>query len=100
MSREHLGPPTGTSTGADGSGPRVVLLTRTACPACAEAAATLDAIGVTWRGVDVDEAAADSAAGREQRAEFGDRVPVVLLDGREHSWGEVDVPRLHADLGD
>ncbi|MDQ2710583.1 MAG: glutaredoxin family protein, partial [Actinomycetota bacterium] len=35
---------------------------------------------------------------REQRAEFGDRVPVVLLDGREHSWGEVDVTRLQADL--
>lgn len=78
---------------------RVVLLTRTACTACAAAAATLDALGVAWCGVDVDAAAAAGAAGREQRAEFGDRVPVVLLDGREHSWGEVDVARLRADLG-
>lgn len=100
MSREQLDPPTGAPDGPDGSGPRVVLLTRTACPPCARAAETLDALGVPWRGVDVDEAAADSAAGREQRAEFGDRVPVVLLDGHEHSWGEVDVPRLQADLVD
>lgn len=98
MSSEHRDTPTDTPTGTDGSGARVVLLTRTACTACAEAAATLDGLGVAWRGVDVDEAAVDSAAGREQRAEFGDRVPVVLLDGREHSWGEVDVTRLQADL--
>lgn len=89
---------TDTDTGTGVAGPRVVLLTRTACTACAVAAETLDALGVAWRAVDVDEAAAQSAAGREQRAEFGDRVPVVLLDGREHSWGEVDVPRLRADL--
>ena len=32
------------------------------------------------------------------RAEFGDRLPVVLLDGREHSYWEVDEPRLRKDL--
>jgi hypothetical protein len=32
------------------------------------------------------------------RAEFGDRLPVVLLDGNEHSYWEVDEPRLRADL--
>ena len=32
------------------------------------------------------------------RAEFGDRLPVILLDGREHSYWEVDEPRLRADL--
>jgi len=32
------------------------------------------------------------------RAEFGDRLPVVLLDGAEHSYWEVDEPRLRADL--
>ena len=31
-------------------------------------------------------------------AEFGDRLPVVLLDGAEHSYWEVDEPRLRADL--
>ena len=32
------------------------------------------------------------------RAEFGDRLPVVLLDGREHSYWELDEPRLRKDL--
>ena len=31
-------------------------------------------------------------------AEFGDRLPVVLLDGAEHSYWEIDEPRLRADL--
>jgi hypothetical protein len=35
----------------------------------------------------------------ELRIEYGDRVPVVLLDGREHSYFTVDVPRLRRDLG-
>jgi hypothetical protein len=35
----------------------------------------------------------------ELQAEYGDRVPVVLLDGREHSYFTVDVPRLRRDLG-
>ena len=34
----------------------------------------------------------------DERAEFGDRLPVVLLDGVEHSYWEVDEPRLRADL--
>ena len=34
----------------------------------------------------------------ELPAEYGDRVPVVLLDGREHSYFTVDVPRLRRDL--
>jgi len=45
--------------------------------------------------VDVDEAAATEP---ELRAEYGDRLPVVLLDGREHSYFDVDEPRLRADL--
>jgi hypothetical protein len=32
------------------------------------------------------------------RAEYGDRLPVVLLDGREHSYWDLDEPRLRADL--
>lgn len=45
---------------------------------------------------DVDE---EAAAGRPAlRAEFGDRVPVVLLDGVEHGYWDLDEPRLRADL--
>jgi hypothetical protein len=46
--------------------------------------------------IDVDAAA---AAGEAQlRAEFGDRLPVVLLDGREHSYWDLDEERLRADI--
>ena len=55
-----------------------------------------DELGFDPTVTDVDAAAAagDSAL----RAEFGDRMPVVLLDGSEHSYWEVDEPRLRADL--
>jgi hypothetical protein len=47
-------------------------------------------------GVDVDAAAA--AGDVQLRAEFGDRLPVVLLDGREHSYWDLDEARLRADV--
>lgn len=59
----------------------------------AELAAELD-FELSTTDVDAVAAAGDSAL----RAEFGDRLPVVLLDGREHSYWDVDVPRLRADL--
>ena len=76
--------------------PRLQLLTRAGCHLCLTAAETLARIaaeaGVGSREVDVD-------TDPELRAEYGDRVPVVLLDGREHSYFTVDVPRLRRDLG-
>lgn len=77
----------------------VTLLTRAGCSACARALAELEPLcsehSAQLAVVDVDEAAADDP---ELRAEFGDRLPVVLLDGVEHSYGEVDGARLRADL--
>ncbi|HPY26082.1 MAG TPA: glutaredoxin family protein [Mycobacterium sp.] len=82
------------------SRPHVELLTRAGCGICvrvydrlAELAAELD---FDLSTVDVDAAAAsgDSAL----RAEYGDRLPVVLLDGREHSYWDIDEPRLRADV--
>jgi hypothetical protein len=58
-----------------------------------ELAAELD-FELSATDVDAAAAAGDSAL----RAEFGDRLPVVLLDGREHSYWDVDVPRLRSDL--
>jgi glutaredoxin len=81
---------------------QVELLTREGCTICSGAAARLaelaDELGFELTVTDVDAAAAagDSAL----RAEFGDRIPVVLLDGAEHSYWEVDEPRLRADLAD
>ncbi len=78
----------------------VELLTRAGCSLCErvyqrleEVAAELD---FTLSAIDVDAAAA--AGNNALRAEFGDRLPVVLLDGREHSYWDVDVERLRADL--
>lgn len=80
--------------------PHVRLLTRAGCGICrqvheqlAELAAEL---GFDLSTTDVDEAA--SAGDSGLRAEFGDRLPVVLLDGREHSYWDLDEPRLRADI--
>ncbi|MFE3544062.1 glutaredoxin family protein [Nocardia sp. NPDC059177] len=79
--------------------PIVTLLTRAGCGMCTTALAQLETIcgdfGLPVRTVDVDEAAAEDPG---LRAEYGDRLPVVLLDGREHSYFDVDEPRLRADL--
>ncbi|MEI6252981.1 MAG: glutaredoxin family protein [Mycobacteriaceae bacterium] len=78
----------------------VELLTRAGCGICervhgrlAELAAEL---GFDLSSTDVDAAAA--AGDGALRAEFGDRLPVVLLDGREHSYWDVDEDRLRSDL--
>ncbi|OMQ14733.1 NrdH-redoxin [Modestobacter sp. VKM Ac-2676] len=76
--------------------PRLQLLSRVGCHLCTVAEETLTRIGgeagLTPVLVDVD-------TDEELQAEYGDRVPVVLLDGREHSYFTVDVPRLRRDLG-
>ncbi|WP_249933382.1 glutaredoxin family protein [Blastococcus sp. CCUG 61487] len=75
---------------------RLRLLTRSGCHLCQVAEETLERVageaGLAVEAVDVD-------ADPELQSEFGDRVPVVLLDGREHSYFTVDVPRLRRDLG-
>ncbi|WP_067815826.1 glutaredoxin family protein [Nocardia inohanensis] len=77
----------------------VTLLTRNGCSFCTVALTELRPIcadfGIEVEIVDVDEVAPTNP---ELRAEFGDRLPVVLLDGREHSYFDVDEPRLRADL--
>ena len=78
----------------DGS-PRLTLLTRDGCHLCQTAAETLTRIGAEAGLVpDVVDVDADP----ELQAEYGDRVPVVLLDGQEHSYFTVDVERLRRDL--
>jgi glutaredoxin len=76
--------------------PRLQLLTRAGCHLCEIAAETLTRLageaGLVPQLVDVD-------TDDELRAEYGDRVPVVLLDGHEHSYFTVDVDRLRRDLG-
>ncbi|MCH7232764.1 glutaredoxin family protein [Glycomyces sp. L485] len=70
-------------------------MTTKECHLCVRARADLDAVareaGVGWTEVDV---AGDAGLARE----YGDRLPVVLLDGAEHSYWDVDVKRLRRDL--
>jgi Glutaredoxin-like domain (DUF836) len=80
--------------------PQVQLLTRAGCTICDGVHAQLkqlaEELEFDLKATDVDAEATkgDTAL----RAEFGDRLPVVLLDGREHSYWEVDEPRLRKDL--
>lgn len=77
------------------------LLTRAGCSLCDKARDLLvglaEELGFELSATDVDAAAA--AGDPALRAEFGDLLPVVRLDGAQHSYWEVDEPRLRSDLG-
>ncbi|HLV59013.1 MAG TPA: glutaredoxin family protein [Natronosporangium sp.] len=74
---------------------RITLLTRPGCHLCEparEAVARVGAAaGVRWVEVDVE-------SDPELEREYGGRVPVVLLDGREHCYFRVEEDRLLRDL--
>ncbi|MFB9905199.1 glutaredoxin family protein [Allokutzneria oryzae] len=74
----------------------VTLMSRADCHLCevakGELARICGELGVRWSEVDVD-------TDRELRAEYGDRVPVILVDGVEHGYWKVEEARLRAALG-
>ena len=74
---------------------RLTLLAKPSCPACDQARETLARLAGEL-GVDWDER--DATADDADVAAYGDRLPVVLLDGREHSSWTVDERRLRRDL--
>jgi glutaredoxin len=78
------------------SDPRLTLITRPGCHLCRVAEEAMARIsqqtGEQWQEVDV-------TSSRELEAEYGDRVPVVLLDGEEHGYWRVEEARLLRDLG-
>lgn len=80
------------------SGHAVTLVTRAGCHLCEVAEATLrrlrDELGFDYAEVDVDAAEADPAL----PAEYSDRVPVILIDGREHGYWRVEEPRFRKAL--
>jgi glutaredoxin len=73
----------------------ITLLTRPGCHLCEEARAIVEAAasetGAAFRELNVDD-------DRELRAEYGDMVPVVLLNGRTHGYFHIDPARLYAAL--
>ena len=79
---------------------QVELLTRGGCGICRRVFDQLNVLaaelGFELSSTDVDDAAASGNPGL--RAEYGDRLPVVLLDGREHSYWDIDEERLRLDV--
>jgi hypothetical protein len=77
------------------SEPRLTLLTRPGCHLCEVAREAMDRVvartGDGWIERDV-------TTDLELEREYGDRLPVVLLDGREHGYWRVEEERLIRDL--
>jgi glutaredoxin len=70
---------------------RVTLVTRAGCHLCTEAEVVLrrlsDELGFEYLEVDVD-------ADKVRRDTYSDRVPVILIDGKEHGYWRVEEPRF------
>ncbi|SEB29201.1 Glutaredoxin-like domain [Amycolatopsis tolypomycina] len=73
----------------------VTVMGRDGCHLCevaeAEVARICGELGVAWTAEDVD-------TDPEWRAEYGDRVPVILVDGAEHGYWRVEEDRLRRAL--
>ncbi|MDV6012629.1 glutaredoxin family protein [Haloechinothrix sp. LS1_15] len=73
----------------------VTVMSRQGCGLCAQAERAVERIcvdeGATWSVTDVD-------TDPELRAEYGDQVPVLLVDGVEHGYWTVDESRLRQAL--
>jgi glutaredoxin len=73
----------------------ITVYTREQCHLCEVAVQEVESIaaesGSTWSTVDVD-------ADPDDRAEYGDRVPVILVDGIEHGYYRVEPERLRRAL--
>ena len=75
--------------------PRVTVYTRDGCHLCESAlevvASTCGDLGVRWLEMDVD-------VDPQDRAEYGDLVPVVLVDGVPIGYYEISEHRLREAL--
>jgi len=74
---------------------RVTLLTRPGCHLCAEARTVVEAATIET-GSPLTELNVDDDP--ELRAEYGDMVPVVLLDDVPHGYFHIDPARLRDAL--
>ena len=74
---------------------RVTLLAKPGCPACDRAREVLERV-CRELGVPLDER--DATADAADFAEYGDRLPVFLVDGREHGYWAVEEARLRRAL--
>jgi glutaredoxin len=74
---------------------QVTLVTRAGCHLCETAEGMLRKLaaelGFGYREMDVDSSPV-------LRDEYSDRVPVILVDGKEHGYWRVEEPRLRRAL--
>ncbi len=74
---------------------RVTLITRANCHLCADAETLMrqlaSELGFGYEELDVD-------ADASRQAEYSDRVPVILIDGREHGYWWVEEDRFRAAI--
>jgi glutaredoxin len=75
----------------------VTVVSRQGCHLCevaeADVARICGELGVEWAVTDVD-------TDPELRAEYGDRVPVILIDEQEHGYWRVEEDRFRTALAD
>jgi glutaredoxin len=76
---------------------QVTLITRQDCHLCADASATLTRLAAEL-GFDYRERDVDTDLSAQQRFEFGDHVPVILIDGKEHGYWRVEEARFRRAL--
>ena len=75
---------------------RVVVYTKPGCHLCEDACAVVARVagdvGVSWEDVDISD---DDALMRQ----WGEYIPVIMVDGKVHDWFRVREDRLRAALG-
>jgi glutaredoxin len=73
----------------------ITLLSRAGCHLCEEARAVIAAVatelGVPWSERDI-------TASSEELRDYGDMIPVTLIDGVQHDFWRVDADRLRQAL--
>ena len=76
--------------------PRITLIGKPGCHLCDEARAVVarvaEDLGVGWTELDI-------TADQGLSEEYGEQIPVTLVDGRRHDFWRVDEVRLRAALG-
>lgn len=74
---------------------RLTLLSRPGCHLCDDVRAVLQRVA-TELGVPLEER--DISRSESEFREYGERIPVTLIDGREHDFWRIREDRLRAAL--
>jgi glutaredoxin len=84
------------SSGGTRSAHLITLLTRPGCHLCDDARAVIERVaaelGVSWQERDITRSESDLR-------DYGEMIPVTLIDGVQHDFWRVSEQRLRAALG-